>query len=404
MLVNNFVFLNRCNDKTLRRFFLILFMELTIYSINSLYLLLKSIFDQKMKNRLYFLIFVMHFFVPISAQKFVWNANLNYFFDNTEYAKSTIAKDQTMTGVHIAPEFGLAFDSIHSLYAGVDLLKTAGSQNVIDNIQPIAYYKFQNRKISFYAGAFSRSELLSNYSDLFFQDSVNYYRPTLTGIFWQVGRKESFFNLWLDWNGHQTSSVRETFFVGASAHKKIGMLFTDFQSYMFHFANTRPMNLSYSVCDNLLAHLSVGVDYSNNTGLDTLLFAAGILAGGERDRALLNGSYFPIGVVFRLNAEYKGFGTQNMLYTGNARDVFYNKYNNEFYWNNPFLRSGFYLQSKWYLDVIRSQSVNGKLSMNLQFSQGKMMFEQVFTLKAKLNSSSKLNTKSKPTFMTNWFK
>ena len=368
-------------------------------------MLLKSTFSTqiKMKKIICLLSLVLVFLLPLSAQKLVWNANLNYFFDNTEYAKSTITKDQTMTGVHFAPEIGLAIDSVHSFFAGADLLKTAGSQNVIDDIQPLAYYRYQNQKVSFYAGAFSRSELLSNYSDLFFQDSVNYYRPTLTGIFWQMGKKSSFFNLWLDWSGHQTATVRETFFAGASAHHKFGLMFLDFQSYMFHFADTRPMNPTYSVCDNILAHLSVGVDYSNQTGIDTLLVAAGVLAGGERERSLANGSYFPVGAVIRLNAEYKGFGTQNMLYFGNARDVFYNKYNNALYWNNPFLRSGFYFQSKWYLDVIRSQSVNGRLNLNLHFSEGKLMYEQVFTLRAGLSSSMKPNLKSKPTFMSNWF-
>ena len=378
--------------------------ELTINIIKSLFLLLKStISTYRMKKIICLLSLVLVFLLSLPAQKLVWNANLNYFFDNTEYAKSTITKDQTMTGVHFAPELGLTFDSVHSFFAGVDLLKTAGSQNVIDFIQPLAYYRYQNRKVSFYAGAFSRSEILSNYSDLFFQDSVNYYRPTMTGIFWQVGHKKSYFNLWLDWTGHQTATIRETFFVGASAHQHFGVMFLDFQSYMFHFADTRPMNPTYSVCDNILAHLSVGVDYSNQTGIDTLLVAAGVLAGGERERSLANGSYFPVGAVIRLNAEYKGFGTENMLYFGNARDVFYNKYNNELYWNNPFLRAGFYFQSKWYLDVIRSQSVNGKLSCNLHFSEGKMMFEQVFTLKAMLSNSTKPILKSKPTFMTNWF-
>jgi hypothetical protein len=340
----------------------------------------------------------------LSAQEFRWKAGLNYFFDNTEYARSTLTKDQTMTGVHFSPEIGLSFDSVHSFYVGTDLLKTAGSQNFIDIAQPIAYYRYQNKKVSFYAGAFPRSELLSNYSDLFFQDSVNYYRPTLHGLFWQVGKKNSYFNLWLDWTGHQTVINRETFFVGASAHHTMNFLFADFQSYLFHFAVTRPMTQGLSVCDNLLAHMSVGIDYSNQSGLDTLLFAVGVLAGAERDRGLANGMHIPVGAVLRLNAEYYGFGTQNTLYAGNPRDIFYSEYNNGMYWNNPFLRTGFYLQSKWFLNVIRSRFVNGKLSMNIHFSEDKIMFEQVFTLKAMLDSSIKKKEKSRPTFMTNWFK
>jgi len=337
------------------------------------------------------------------AQTFQWKAGLNYFFDNTEYAKSTITKDQTMTGVHFSPEIGVKWDSAHSIFVGGDILKTSGSQNIIDIAHPIAYYQFKKNNLSFVAGAFPRSELLSNYSDLFFQDSINYYRPTLNGFFWNVGKKNSNFNLWLDWTGFQTATQRETFFIGASAYKKAGLFFADFQSYMFHFANTRPFTPTFNVCDNLLAQMSVGANYSNENGLDTLLFSVGVLAGVERDRGLASGTHTPLGAVMRLNAEYYGFGIQNTLYAGNPRNIFYSNYNTGMYWNNPFLRSGFYLQSKWYLNVIRSQFVNGKLSMNLHFSEGKVMFEQAFTIKALLDSSVKTKIKSRPTFMNSWF-
>lgn len=337
------------------------------------------------------------------AQDFQWKAGLNYFFDNTEYAKSTLTKDQTTTGVHFSPEIGMAWDSVHRIYVGTDLLKTSGSQNILDAIHPIAYYQYKTSKTSFYACAFPRSEILSNYSDLFFQDSVSYYRPTLQGLFWQHGNQNSFFNLWLDWTGHQTALNRETFFIGASAHKKLGHYFTDFQSYMFHYANTNPRNADFHVCDNVLAHLSFGIDYSNQSGLDTLLFAVGILGGIERERGP-DQTYSPVGLVLRGNAEYSGFGTQNTLYIGSPRQLFYERYGNEFYWNNPFLRSGFYLQSKWYLEVIRSRFVNGRLSMNLHFSERKVMYEQVFTIKASLNSLEKNHATIKPTLLARWFK
>jgi hypothetical protein len=225
----------------------------------------------------------------------------------------------------------------------------------------------------------------------------------LQGFFWQAGKKSSYFNLWLDWTGHETPTNRETFFIGASGYKKSGLFFADFQSYLFHFANTHPRTPSFHVSDNMLAQFSVGANYSNLSGLDTLLLSVGVLAGYERDRGVANGTHTPIGAVVRLNAEYYGFGTQNTLYAGNPRNIFYSSYNNGMYWNNPFLRSGFYLQSKWYLNVFRSQFVNGKLYMNLHFSEGKVMFEQTFTVKALLDSSVKTNIKSRPTFMTNWF-
>ena len=357
-----------------------------------------------MSNRISFIALFLFIQFGLFAQELQWKVGLNYFFDNTEYAKSKLTKDQTMTGVHFSPEIGVSWDSAHSVYVGTDLLKISGSLNTVDAVHPIAYYQYKTPKAIFYAGAFPRCQVLSNYFDLFFQDSINYYRPTLQGLFWQVGQSKSYFNLWLDWTGYQTAINRETFFVGISAHKDYRYLFADFQSYMYHFANTRPSNPAFNVCDNVLAHLSLGVNYSNPQGLDTLLLAVGVLAGIERDRGMENGTRTPIGAVVRCNVEYSGFGTQNMLYLGDPRMSFYEKYGAAFYWNNPFLRSNYYLESKWYLNVIRNRAVQGKLSLNLHYSEGKVMYEQVFLLSASLNSQSKNKEKLKSYSWNRWFK
>ncbi|MFA5045845.1 MAG: hypothetical protein WC542_07940 [Paludibacter sp.] len=323
------------------------------------------------------------------AQELQWNAGLNYFFDNTEFARSSLTKDQTMTGVHFSPEIGLKWNSAHSVFVGSDLLKISGSQNVIDKVDLFAYYQYNTPKVLFRAGAFPRTEILSNYSDFFFQDSINYFRPIMQGVFWQVGQNNAYFNLWLDWNGHQTVVNRETFYVGASGHKRFGFFFTDFQSYMYHYANVRPSNPTYHVCDNALAHLSLGVDYSNKEGLDTLLFAVGVLAGYERERGLPDNTNAPLGAVLRLNVEYRLFGLNNTVYMGDPRMVMYNKYGGDLYWSNPFLRSGSYVESKLYLKVIHTKEVQARLASNFHFSEGKLMFEQVFTLRASLNNFSK---------------
>lgn len=352
------------------------------------------------------IVFALAFiFAPyfLTAQELHWRVALDYFFDNTEYAKSTLTNDKTMTGVYFAPELGLKWDSLHTVYAGAGMLKTAGSANVIDDISPIAYYQYRNRKSTFYAGVFPRNGLLQDYSDFFFQDSINYYRPTLQGFLWKAGSANSMFKLWLDWTGHETATVRETFFIGASGFRKKNIIFGEFQSYLFHFANTHPRNPLFGVTDNALALFSVGLNYSNDRGIDTLLVSAGVLAGYERDRKIANGTYTPIGAVIRLNAEYYCIGTQNTLYAGDRRNYFYDAYNTGLYWNNPFLRAGFYAQSKWYIHVIRNRFVNGKLSMNLHFSEGKVMHEQVFTIKTLLDSSIKPDIRTRPGFIDGWF-
>ncbi|MEI7504948.1 MAG: hypothetical protein WCJ61_16860, partial [Paludibacter sp.] len=186
----------------------------------------------------------------VFSQEIQWKTGLNYFFDNTEFVRSTLTKDQTMNGVHLAPELGIAYDSVHSVFGGINALKISGSKSFVDKIDFTAYYQYQAQNVKFQAGAFPRAELLSNYSDFFFQDSVRNFRPIMQGFYLKVGNNNSFYNLWLDWVSHQTAVDRETFYIGASAHKSFGLLFADFQSYMFHYANVNPTNPTYHVCDN----------------------------------------------------------------------------------------------------------------------------------------------------------
>jgi len=331
--------------------------------------------------------FLLGLFIPFSLQSQVLKGELglNYFFDNTEFSSSTLTIDQTMKGVHLIPGVAVEWDKNNSLHGGTDLLNISGSQKTIEKIDLVAYYQFQSRKTLFRAGSFPRQNILSNYSDFFFKDSIRYFRPNLQGLFWQVSNPTSFFNLWLDWTGHQTATQRESFFIGASANKRQHLFFADFQSYMFHYANTAPRNPEYHVCDNLLAHLSAGVDLTSLTQLDTLMFAVGILQGFERERGMDNMTFTPTGLVVRNEIEYRKFGVSNTLYWGDARMKLYEKHGWNLYWSNPFLRSGSYFESKWYWNMLKNSYVNGKLAMEFHVSEGKVFFEQLFTLSASVD-------------------
>ena len=345
------------------------------------------------------IIFIFLFFNSfLFAQELQWKAGLNYFFDNTEFVRSTLTRDQTMNGVHFSPEIGMSWDSVHAIFGGVNALKISGTKGFVDKVDFTAYYQYQSDNVEFKAGAFPRANLLSNYSDFFFQDSVSNFRPVMQGIFWQVGPKNAYYNIWLDWVSHQTAIDREAFYVGASAHKSFGLFFADFQSYMFHYANVNPTNPDYHVCDNALAHLSVGSAYSNKQGIDTLLFAVGVLGGFERDRGMGDNGYMPVGVVLRLNFQYRGFGTNNTLYMGDARMSMYNKYGGALYWSNPFLRSKSYLESKLYVNVFNNKWLDGKLGMNLHFSEKQIFFEQTFSVNVSLNSLTKPTFKNSSIF------
>ena len=338
-----------------------------------------------MYRRSIFIFFTLFVLVSsVSAQEIGWKAGIYSFFDNTEFARSTLTVDQTMAGVHLIPELVVRWDTIHAINAGIDLMKGSGTKDLIDKFTPVIYYRYKNEKTVFFAGAFQREDLFDNYSDLFFTDSIRYYRPVVNGLYYKAGDKNSFINLWLDWTIKQTATDRESFYAGISARKKLGIFYGSFESYLVHYANTKPSIDSIHVSEHILTQTSVGIDLSGKTFLNKLIFQAGLMAGIERIRNVNNETYSPVGCVLNLNLGYKKLNIDNLLYVGDARLKFYKQYNNNFYWNNPFLQAGTYGESRIYLNVIENRFVTGKLGTNIHFSQNKIMFEQLFTLSANL--------------------
>ena len=321
------------------------------------------------------------------SQDFKWNTELNFFFDNTEFAKSKFAIDQIMAGVVLTQELGWKFDEKHYIMGGVDAMKSLGGTKIFNDFHLLAYYQLKDENTLFKVGSFHRHDLLDDYSSFFFQDSVSFYKHTMEGIYMMKGDEKQYLKLWLDWTGLQSATERESFMVGASGFKKIGKLFfADFQSYMFHYATTRPNLRGLTVTDNVQAQLSAGFHYANSHGINNLLVSAGVLSGFERDRVDMNNYGTPTGGVVRLDFDYRGFGTENLLYYGQPRMALYYRHGNNMYWGNPFLRSSSYLQNKVYWNFLSTDFVKGQLAARTHFSEGKVYFEQLLTLSASINN------------------
>ncbi|MGC3977216.1 MAG: hypothetical protein QM751_02650 [Paludibacteraceae bacterium] len=331
------------------------------------------------------ILFLFIFPIYIFGQEFTLKSGVNFFFDNTEFAGSSYTLDQTMAGVHLAPEIGLKWDKSNSLYGGVNMLKQLGSIKTIDNVRLLAYYQFKDKNTFFRAGAFEKEDLFNDYSNFFFQDSVRYYRPIIEGLFLKKGNDRRYFKLWLDWTGLQSDTIRESFFLGASAyHAFARSFFTSFQSYVFHYAGTRPSHPNQHVCENILAQISLGYKYSGKDW-NNVTVSGGVLAGFERNRQFMDDTYIPVGFVAQADAEYKRWGVQNLLYAGQPRMKLYNEFGHNLYWGNPFLRGNLYFQNKIYLKVFDTKYVTGELASRQSFSEGKLYFEQLFLLSASLS-------------------
>lgn len=328
----------------------------------------------------------------ISAQQYEWKVGLDYFFDNTEYEKSSFTDSETMNGIWLNPLGGVVWNDAHSLRAGVNLLKIPGMNRAVDKIDVTMYYQYRSAKILFRAGSFPRSEVLGNYNNFFFKDSVNHFVPLMQGVFWQLGNDRNFFNAWFDRTGYATSARHEHFFVGLSGKVSGGLFFADFQSYMFHHSNTRPATPGEGVSENMQLLASAGLQYERPEGFSGLL-SAGFLAGYERDRRFDNRLYKPFGFVARAHAEYGGIGTQNTLYAGDPRMCLADTFGGDLYWGTQFLRAGSYLKSEWYIRLIESDLVKARFNCNLHFSEGNVLFQQMFTVSASINHFTSSNGK-----------
>ena len=130
----------------------------------------------------------------------------------------------------------------------------------------------------------------------------------MEGVYLRIGNNNNF-NAWFDRTGYATENSREHFFVGMSGKASKGILFADFQSYMFHLSNTKPATPG-GVKNLTASHTGIEYNHAKFKGL----LAAGTLLGYERDRRFNNELYKPAGLVARADAEVGHWNQKPSIY------------------------------------------------------------------------------------------
>ena len=330
-----------------------------------------------MNRKRLILLFLIFFPISIFAQDFVWQVGIHSFFNNNEFSGSSVKNSQTMAGVRFAPQIGFSYDEKHRAFVGIDALHEFGRLKAVDDFAPIAYYNFDGEQFVFYMGAFPRKPLLNDYPRMFFQDSVNNYRPVMNGLFWEYRtKKDNHINVWLDWTGRQTHKNRETFFMGWSGKYSHGIFYGKQFGYMFHFAKTMSPLASEHVNDNGLILTSVGIDFAEKTGFEKLEINVGWSVGFERDRGTTDGWQNPNGFLSELKVEYRNIGLFNTVYLGQRQQIRYNLHKNNLYWGDQTYRLSKYNRTDFYYSFIKNRAVNVKLIYSLHFHEQKMFHEQ----------------------------
>lgn len=381
----NNIYLQIMFHKSAKTFTIFIFYTFNRYVLKNYYLYKSKKLVVKMQKKQYLLILSLSLFTTIMAQEYRWSVELDYFFDNTEYKKSSFLDSETMNGVWLNPAGGIVWNNNHSVNAGVNLLKIPGTDKIADNLKATLYYQYKTANILFRAGSFPKKELFNNYNNFFFKDSVNNFIPLMEGVFIQFGKGGNFINGWFDRTGYATANSREHFFVGLSGKASKGLFYVDFQSYMYHLSNTKPASPDGGVSENLQLQATLGIDY-NDVEKFAGLVAAGTLMGYERDRRFEDKLYKPVGFVARADAELWGIGTKNLFYIGDRRMRLAETFGGDLYWGTQFLQSKSYIKNEWYIRLIESESVKVKLNCNIHFSEGNALMQQLLTVSASIDN------------------
>ncbi len=325
------------------------------------------------------------------GQRFEWTADAYTFMDNQSFGGSPYSTRTIMSGFRISPEIGLSWDEgQHRIMIGSHLMKEFGTTNYLDRINFTGYYEYKkkggNLRNHLLFGAFPREGLLDNYSGLFFCDSIRYYRPNLNGIFWQLGGRNNHINIWVDWVGAQSSTQRESFLIGLSGEQRWKWLFVDLQSYSYFYYLYPILNeVPTAILEqDLQAKASVGVDFSKSfKHLNKLRFSVGAMGGIQKTAKNFSSTYYPIGLVLDLNAEFWYVGTRTTYYYG--KPVLRNETPGIIQWSNPFLYGNHYLETEWYIPFFRNDLLTAEASATFHITDNKCFFQQQISLKVNLD-------------------
>lgn len=309
----------------------------------------------------------------IVAQRADWSISLNHFFDNTEFQGSSFQHPQTMAGVWIKPALSFELDSFSRINAGVNLLKEYGTSTWTDNVGLVSYYDYHRDRLDFQAGSFPREEVTRSFSRLFFQDSINYFRPTMTGLWLHSGTSKAEAGLFLDWTGKKAGEVHEAFFIGAMGAYSHGLFFSSAQALLRHYAASQ---LVRGVQESALCQISLGLDLSHYSVLDSLTLQVGYLAGFQRDRTRTADWSVRNGFSPTLNAEWKRFGLVSTWYFGSGMMPEQARLGSSIYWGDSFYRGTMYGRTDVAYDFFKQDLLKLRVVVSHHYSEKQHFFEQ----------------------------
>ena len=256
-------------------------------------------------------------------------ADFDMYFDNREYVDCDFAESQTLFSSRLTPYLGLGWgEGRNRLMFGMDFRSDFGdATNVFADIKPQVYYRFAHRGVKAYAGIFSRDEMIGDYSEAIFSDSMRFYDNRIQGVMGQYRGRRGYAELSVDWCGMFSEASREKFRVMSAGRYWFDSARRFYGGYAFsmlHYAGSE--EIDNSVTDFLLFDPYVGVRFQAWCDFDIKLH---YVQSFQHDRA--NESVFrrPSGGMLQLRMSKWGVFVDEQLYIGQNQQPFYNSWRSD---------------------------------------------------------------------------
>lgn len=326
-----------------------------------------------------------------SAQKFLWEVDFDYRFDNREYSGSRLAKSETLFGVRLMPLVGMGWGNGNSVIIGGDFMTDFGSSSFSTRPSFLIYYNYNSDKYSVYAGVFPRNRMMGEYSNAFFSDAVQFYDGSLDGMLLQYRGARGYVELGCDWNGKYDVGQREKFMIFSSGRIQFGAFYAGYNGSMYHYSVSPEHN---GVVDNMLTYPFIGADFTGRWGFRRLYVQAGWLQAFQNDRLYVGKYVRPGGFQGEVCVERWGLGIYNSIYIGKNIMPYYTpvidgqpEYGAGLYCGELFYRtdSGIYNRGELYWDIISKPDVKIRISAINHFDGRVSVWQQMVTIRINLS-------------------
>ena len=308
------------------------------------------------------------------AQNFEYKVLFEGIGDNREFFND-YGFPQTILGARAAAEGGFSVEN-HKFRLGFSYLYEYGSEFDAQKPKPILYYQFNNSKVDFLFGAFSRRGKI-DFPLAMLTDTLLYYRPNIEGLYGKYNWKWGWQNGFVDWLQRQTDISREMFTAGSSGEMFAGPFFIENFLVITHVGYPGVRIKGQHIEDYMGFSLRAGVRTNKNTAFRGYL-KAGILNSEYRERSVTDGYRTANSFFAEAFGQWKSVAVKTTLHSGEGHrfafgDSFYHAENysrTDFIWsfiNMDKIKGHF----NWSFHVIDWQELNNQQQLSIIYIFGK---------------------------------